>query len=955
MGRERVAIDKVSQAFSRLAGAVAQVNRTSGQYANELKTALSQGEVQAQAEYAKRIQASQRTLQQALAQAHQDARAAVDRSVRTKIDQAMRYLGPLAASWRDPVWEQSNRPGTTLPGVLRIGFMRWGNSAIGGEAPALLRLIGARSALFVGEGPASAAALGGVQSATLRLVAAFPTGAFRLTLIDAVGQGDNLKAFLRLPQETRQAKVFCASNEIDAELTRLASHVERVTQTRLLNFRSIEEYNGQVGEISVPYQFLVIANFPAGFSEAASARLVSIVQNGPRTGTYVLASVDPGRKPPHGFDFQQLQSHCTVIAGSDPSAFRWNDPDFGAYPVILDAPPATPKTNLIVDKVAALTSLSQPAGLPYSRIRPTPEELWQGQAIDGLSVEIGVNDTGAKHRFEIGTGTVHHGLLGGISGSGKTNLLHVLITQLVQRYLPGQLQLYLVDLKEGVGLLDYATFDLPHVRVVTGDTDREFAANILAALQREMEVRGELFRSVGCSEIADYYKHRGNASLPRILAIFDEYQVLFSEDDSLAAAASGDLADLVRRGRSFGIHVLLSSQSPASTFMSNRAAMNQLALRISLQCAEEDSRVILGQSNDAATRLLSRSGEAIYNDLNGDPKRNVWVQVAFLPPEERRACLQAAAEELKNQGIRRPAPLLLFDGKAPARLGANVELARVLHPDTAWLSASEGLAVWLGEPVDMKPHVAATLEQRSQANLLVAGQAEATGHALLASALISICAQRSPEDVEIHVLDFARANQAWSGLLKDVADSVGHAVRVASAREAAGVVSQLAEMLEAKRAQSADLPDVYLVVAGLDRFQALRETDKYDNPGETASQFLSLLVDGPSLGIHVLAWTELFEPVERILRRRGTAAFGLRVALPLSSSESNAFLGGPYAARLPTDRPRALFRDESFGGQVPERFKPYDLPTKDELTAIKLALEKKGAGGATAARARVSP
>jgi len=100
------------------------------------------------------------------------------------------------------------------------------------------------------------------------------------------------------------------------------------------------------------------------------------------------------------------------------------------------------------------------------------------------------------------------------------------------------------------------------------------------------------------------------------LLMIDEFQEFFSEDDKLAQDAGVLLDRLVRQGRAFGIHVLLGSQTIGGSSGLARSTIGQMAVRIALQTSEADSQLILGDNNSAA-RLLSRPGEAIYNDAGG--------------------------------------------------------------------------------------------------------------------------------------------------------------------------------------------------------------------------------------------------------------------------------------------------------------------------------------------------
>ena len=120
--------------------------------------------------------------------------------------------------------------------------------------------------------------------------------------------------------------------------------------------------------------------------------------------------------------------------------------------------------------------------------------------------------------------------------------------------------------------------------------------------------------------------------------IVDEFQEFFSEEDKLAQEAALWLDRLVRQGRAFGIHIILGSQSLGGAFTLARSTLGQMAVRIALQCSENDAHLILSENN-IAPRMLSRPGEAIYNDANGAPEGNHFFQVVWLSDERREAHL----------------------------------------------------------------------------------------------------------------------------------------------------------------------------------------------------------------------------------------------------------------------------------------------------------------------------
>ena len=130
----------------------------------------------------------------------------------------------------------------------------------------------------------------------LRLLTAMPPGKVRFTIFDPVGLGENFSAFMHLADFDEQlvaSRIWTDSGHIEQRLADLTEHMENVIQVYLRNeFQSIEEYNAFAGEMAEPYRVLVVANFPANFTETAVQRLKSIVASGARCGVFVLLSVD---------------------------------------------------------------------------------------------------------------------------------------------------------------------------------------------------------------------------------------------------------------------------------------------------------------------------------------------------------------------------------------------------------------------------------------------------------------------------------------------------------------------------------------------------------------------------------------------------------------------------------------------------------------------------------------
>jgi DNA segregation ATPase FtsK/SpoIIIE, S-DNA-T family len=822
------------------------------------------------------------------------------------------------AGFNHPAWDTYEPDlDNVLPDGLRVG-------SLGAGIPALVPFAG-HGHLLITEFRSGDRERSLLQALTLRLATATRPGTVRFALADPVGQGRHLSAFLRLPAQLRAGSGIAASpEEIETLLTALTRHVVDVTQTRLTNvYDSVEAYNAATTGAMVPYHVLVLAGFPADISDRAAELLTRLARNGPRVGLYILATLDPRRPLPRGFDLKAL---TTIITADEHGNLSWDDPDLTASVIEPDQMPEASRANPWLDAVGAAAS-SAGRDLAFSRIAGS--QRWTGITTSGLDVQIGVDSKGEPQHFSLGARGVHHGLVGGDVRMGKTNLLHVLISQLALRYPPEELELYLLDFKE-VEFDAYLTERLPHARAVTSRTDREFGLSMLRRFHEEINRRARLCREARVTDLADY-RHETGQVLPRALVIMDEFQVLFSQEDRLAREAGQLLADIAKRGAAFGLHLLLATQSPGGQLTAYlRPVYEQMALRIALGCTQPTvSQAILGEGNDSATRLV-RAGDAIYNDRRGEGANPV-MRIAALPTRERLALIAAIRELAAGREYPPPAS---FDPDKPADFAAHPACAAFTQHDS-WPAPGPTVAAWLGEAVEIKPPTAATFERYARSNLLIVG-GEEHGHGLLLATVLSAAMQRSPATARFTIAEFTRPTSQFHDFFAP-AEGLPHEVRIVG-REGAGTeLEALVAELDARLAAPGTAqPEMFFLIAGMHRWQELVTENDYGRPSETSVRLARLADKGPDTGIHVVAWTDSYATAERALRRAGLNHFGLRAVLRVySPAESDALLGVAAAASLDDDR--ALFRDTEWPSEQVEKFKPYSITSLREVASTAFA------------------
>ena len=840
-----------------------------------------------------------------------------------------------------------SRPGFTLPGPTSF------------TTPLSLRVPGAASVLFETKNSGHAQIIGALNNLVLRLLTSAPPGRLAFTIFDPVGLGQNFAGIMHLADfEERliNRRIWTQTAQFEQRLADLNEHIEKVTQMYLRNeYATLAEYNAQAGRLAEKYHFLVIADFPTNFSEVAVKRLQSLAASGPRCGVHLLLHWDQRKTAPVEFVPEELRKNSIVIVPKG-DGFALAAADGDGVKLRLDAPPDAELATRLLLQIGKDSTDSYRVEMPFAEVAPDDGELWSRETTGELRVAVGRTGATKLQYLALGQGTRQHGLVAGKTGSGKSTLFHVIITNLALWCSPEQVEFYLVDFKKGVEFKCYATHQLPHARVIAIESDREFGLSVLQRVDDELKRRGDLFRQLGAQDIAGYKRAGGPEPMPRTLLLIDEFQELFVEDDRVSQGAALLLDRIVRQGRAFGIHVLLGSQTLGGAYSLARATIGQMVVRIALQCNEADAYLIMNEDNPAP-RLLSRPGEAIYNDDGGALPGNSPFQVVWLPDEARDEWLKKVSArsrrgntaESPGQPDRRlptaatPREPIVFEGNAPANVRDNPLLRALL--DAPSIPSGTSPRVWLGAPNSIKGPTEAIFHRQSGNHLLIVGQREEAALGMLGMALVALAAQHPKSGARFFIFDCSAPDSAAAKFLERVVPAIPQAIQLVRAGEVEAVMAALAaEQRQRTDAPGAATPETYLLIHGLQRNQKLRFDEEMSFSleagagGHPGLQLNQLICEGASLGFHVLANCDTYNNVLRFLSRKALSEFEMRVVFQMSANDSASLIDSPQANQL------GLHRAMLFNGQEGwlETFRPYALPDEAWLDEAGAKLARRG-------------
>jgi S-DNA-T family DNA segregation ATPase FtsK/SpoIIIE len=779
-------------------------------------------------------------------------------------------------------------------------------------------------------------AFGVINNIIFRLLATTPPGKLTFTIFDPVGLGQNFAALTHLAdyeESSISSRIWTQSAQFEEKLAELNEHMEKIIQMYLRNeYATIAEYNAQAGSVAEKYHFLVIASFPVNFTDVAAKRLRNIAASGARCGVYTLIHWDQRNNVPQEFVPDELRKNSACLLRGD-NGFEfanWRGPGLR---LLLDAPPTDDFATGFLQRVGELSKNSTRVEVPFETVAPEASDMWKEETTELLRVPIGRSGATKFQYLEIGSGTRQHALIAGKTGSGKSTLFHVIITNLAMRCSPEQVEFYLVDFKKGVEFKCYGSRHLPHAKVVAVESDREFGLSVLQRVDDELRRRGDLFRKVGAQDLAGYKRAGGSEPMPRTLLMIDEFQEFFTEEDRVSQGAAVLLDRIVRQGRAFGIHVILGSQTLGGAYTLARATIGQMVIRIALQCNEADAFLIMDQDNPAP-RLLSRPGEGIYNDAAGSIEGNSPFQAVWLSDRTRDGCLAKVRARADNSGKQYPGPIV-FEGNAPADVRENFELREALQKTPSQTPAQ--VSVWLGAPNSIKGPTEAIFRRQSGNHLLVIGQSEERTGTLLSVALASLAAQYPKDAAQFYILDSTPQGFPQREAMDRLAQSLPHKSVSVGMANLAEIMAGLGEELKQRADNESSGSEIFVLIQGLQNFKKLRQEDEFSfsssssSDGPTpAATLMSLITEGSARGIHVIATCDTYNNVNRFLGRKALTEFEMRVVFQMSASDSASLIDAPAASTLGLHR--ALLYNDREGSL--ETFRPYAQPGGDWVEEV---------------------
>ncbi len=841
-----------------------------------------------------------------------------------------------------------------------------------------------------------------VNRIVMRLFMMIPPNKVNFTFLDPVKLGDSFVAVNQLvdfddrSSKVINGKIWSSSSDIADKLQVAADRISNVNQRCLQGkYATIQEYNKAAGKNAEAYHVIVANDFPAGFSDKSLHLLENIINVGAKCGVFVILIQTEEQQ-----NKEEMKRYQTLLGNIEKGMLRFTSKGAKIFadscqwknkkaefvacdalsqeefkrivPVLKKGIKDADKITISVDEMQAVLDNTSESK-QYDGYGESSEKC--------LRVPIGVRGANDIQYLTLGGDSgAFHALVAGITGSGKSSLLHTIILRSLQQYSPDELQIYLVDFKRGVEFKIYAEYRLPAFRVVAIESEREFGYNVLDILENEQKERAKIYKREKVDSIEEYRKNT-HKKMPRILVIMDEVQELFAATgDDYAKKSASIVERIVRQGRVFGIHLILASQSYSNISGLNKSIIDQMAVRIVLKCSKSDADMMLDDGETEINQIsVDEPGRAVYNSAAGSRNANIHFRIAYIPPELHSTMLKNVSQETeKYYDPKKPTKIMLTNIEdnefSVFKQFENFQYIKEIENQENVVN-SRGL-LYLGDSLKFD-NVIINLDRKQYSNLLIIGEDKEKARTLFTFAILSVCinyvvwkkSKGYEKEIKpfVDVLDY---NPVKGGALGDYQRLVAgkwlsqysQYIQRGEEQKIEDCVIDLYQEMQRRIIRGIleeDLPR-FLFVFGYHNSEELHEEREVILTDESQSEegiaendpfaelgfarevsrknskklflkdmFLQILKEGGEYGIHVIVWQDSFKTLDEE-NRDLISCFYKRIAFEMDEREMKQFIrASKEESELGENS--ILYYDRKLGI---ERIRPYQTPDENWLEQV---------------------
>lgn len=412
-----------------------------------------------------------------------------------------------------------------------------------------------------------------------------------------------------------------------------------------------------------------------------------------------------------------------------------------------------------------------------------------------------------------------------------------------------------------------------------------------------------------------------------MLVVIDEFHELFnSANAAVSTEASRLLDNILRLKRSFGVHVILCTQSVRGLSEVNEAAMAQIAVRIALKCPREDAEILLGAGSDAIAQIEDNdAGSAIYLPAISTPKTNNRFRVGYISQEAHNGILKAVEAHYARNGSKRWNTRVLVSDVADSRDSVFQEYLKrnklIVEPRK----------IHFGESLNIDRSLAVPFETRKNENLLLAGKDAQKAQNLLFFITLDLVMQKlkalkeGQNPSQIYVFNFNDSDESSiTDRLQEMVLLLPDYIEGSTAYDA---VDRLEEVYNFYQNKENDGSYVWIILSNLGLASDF-QNGLYSSSSQGFTMLDEILRNGPQKGVYTIAWHDDLTLFNQKFPNM-IDSFKKRIAFNLSDEEALNFADVVKDPSI--NKNNAVYFEAGRGKQ---KFRPYSTPSTEWFNEI---------------------
>lgn len=430
-------------------------------------------------------------------------------------------------------------------------------------------------------------------------------------------------------------------------------------------------------------------------------------------------------------------------------------------------------------------------------------QIWSNASPEqSMAVPVGIASDGNRFFFDIHE-KQHgpHGLVAGMTGSGKSEMVQSWILSMALHFSPSAVSFVLIDFK-GTGLL-LPFQNLPHLAGTISDMDCNITRNLIA-LQNELNRRKALLDEAGVSNITSYLQkyRKGDVTTPLsyLFIVIDEFAEFKAQFPDFMQVVN----QIFAIGRTLGVHIILLTQKPANVVTDKMTA--NVRFRWCLKVASSaDSKDMIGKADAAKLMQAGRAFVQVGENEVFEEIQSYYSGAAYAPEGKIKESITISSVDL--QGVRYPHQPELTTGFRSERseidvivnyldnftrknniprsnhiwtqkLPQKIELSELLQfgfDGERWSTGEDNFTFILGlldEPRTQSQYPLA-FDLQAEGHCAVFGAPSTGKTTFLHSAMISMTLSYQPDRVHLYCLDFGGGSFQLFRQFPHVSDVIG--------------------------------------------------------------------------------------------------------------------------------------------------------------------------------------